>query len=58
MHVQKIRQKVLVEFDDNEVTNLYCALIVYTSQLSNPILKANSQKLLDEPQILMREMGF
>lgn len=58
MHVQKIRQKVLVELDDNEVTNLYCALIVYTLQLSNPILKANSQKLLDETQILMREMGF
>ena len=56
--MQKIRQKVLVEFDDNEVTNLYCALIFYTSQLSNPVLKANSQKLLDETQILMREMGF
>ena len=58
MHVQKIRKKVLVEVSDNEVTNIYCALILYTSQLSNPTLKESSQKLLDETAVLMREMGF
>ena len=58
MKTVKIRSKLLVEMDDIEITNLYCALIVYTNQLTNPILKEKSQKQLDDVALIMRELGL
>ena len=58
LHVLKIRKEAEVKMNDNEITNLYCALIYYTTNLKNPVLKQNSQKLLDEFAVLMKELGF
>lgn len=58
MKAVKIRKRALVEITDQEMTNIYCALIVYTAQLSNPLLKEASQKQLDECAVIMREFGM
>lgn len=58
MHVLKIRKNAELQLSDTEVTNIYCALIVYNGIVGGKHLKENNQKLLDEMTVLMREMGF